>query len=276
MKRRISLLTAQEQTLIIHDLGQLWKRRTMRFLVTFIPIFLVLLLPVAFLVSAALIPGEKGQKFPGFLMNILAIDTAGLNYQQLMFAAFNKLLSPMLVLIVTIICSVSVASCAFIMEKENQTMETLMLSAMDRKAIFNAKVSESVIFSVFLSLISFVVFLITMIVGGSILNMPFSFRMEWPIIVLVVIPALSLFCTVLISLLVPRIHTLVESLQTLGYFIVVLGIFYLLQFAGVWNINAWFYLILGVVLFIVDFILYNASARRFTPELILQEQEQSV
>lgn len=237
---------------------------------------LVVLLPVAFLVSAALMQSAGAPEFPQRIRNLLSMDTVGMSGQQLMFASFHKLIAPLLFLAVTVICAVSVASCGFIVEKESHTMETLMLSSMNHKAIFNAKVSESVIFSVFLSLVSFIACMIALIVGGNILKMPFFFNWEWFVILFLLMPALSLFCTVFISLLAPRIHTVGESLQTIGYFIFVIAIFYLLQIAGVWNMNALFQLVLAVLLFIADFFLYNTSARRFTPEVVLQRGKESI
>lgn len=279
-----------ESEIVKKDLLEAWSRTGLRTLMIFIPIVLVVIVPVIFLVAISLIPidtvgmlpeGISGftqvgiDLLPGEIAYSLIpekisamISTSGLSedYRQDMFFAFTTLLCPMFFLSVPVLCATSAASSAFIAERENGTLESLMLSSMDRKSIFNAKISGCVIFSVLVSLVSFIAFTITVAVGAIILSCSFFFNFDWFIIIVLLMPAISIFCVVFVSLLSIRIKSMGESLQLSGYFILFIALIYLAQFSGLFQINVFVLILFAVLILVADFIMFNKASKNYTAE----------
>lgn len=182
---------------------------------------------------------------------------------------FAQLVCPTLFLCVPIVCAVAAATCAFVSELKNGTLETLLLSSMNVKSVFNAKITACTLISVIISLISFVVFTITMSVADILLSAPFFFNLEWLVTALLLTPALALFSVVFVSLIMAKVHSTSESLQTMGYLILPYALLCIAQLAGVFRLGFLTLLGLSVILFGADIILFNVSAGRFNAETLL-------
>lgn len=83
-------------------------------------------------------------------------------------------------------------------------------------------------------------------------------------------PALAFFSVIFVSLVISRVHSTGESLQTMGYLILPFVILFLVQFTGIIKINAVFLLILSVLLAVASVVMFNVSARRFYAERLLE------
>lgn len=234
-----------------------------------LPIILVVVIPVIFMISISLMPIDSDDTLPKAILNLLPESIAEADYRAAMFTVFTNLLAPMFYLTVPIICSISTVSAAFISEKENHTLETLMLTGLPYKSIFSAKVSGSTFMSIIISFFSFIAFLASAAVGDAILSAPFFFNFDWFITVFLLMPAISVFCLLFIALLSRRIRTTGESLQLMGYFILMVALCYLMQFCGLFAMNAIVLFILALLLIIADFIMYNLALKKFTPENML-------
>lgn len=234
-----------------------------------LPIILVVVIPAIFMIAISLMPVAAGDALPKALLNFLPEELAKADYRAAMFTVFTNLLAPMFYLTVPILCSVSTASAAFISEKENHTLESLMLTSLPYKTIFSAKVSGCAFLSIGISFFSFIAFLATAAVGDAIMSAPFFFNFDWFITVFLLMPAISIFCVLFVSLLSRRIRTTGESLQLMGYFILVVALCYLMQFCGLFAMNAIVLFVLALLLIIADFIMYNLAMKKFTPENML-------
>ena len=252
------------------DIGTIWGRKGIRALLMVMPVILLLVIPVVYFAAISLLPSLPGSQIPASLQTVLAKDGSG--YSQFWADAFTTLLCPVLFLMVPIICSVASASCVFVGEKENGTLETLFLSSVNPKSLFSAKITACSLISVIISLISFVIFSITTSIVDLLLSAPYFLNLEWLITVFLLMPALSLFSVTFVSLVLSRVYSVGESLQTMGYLILPFLILYLIQFTGVFRITPLLLIVLAVALAALSIILYNISSRKFNAEYLREHR----
>ncbi len=234
-----------------------------------LPVVLLVVVPLTYFVAINLLPVPQPVQFPETIREMLPADSVQRGYRQFWMDAFTTLLCPALYLCVPIICSVASASCAFVGEKEKGTLETVWLSPMTGRSIFNAKLIACSLISVVISLISFVLFSITVSVADIMLSAPYFFNFEWLATVLLLTPSLSLFSVIFVSLVLPRVHSVGESLQTIGYLILPFILLYLIQFTGAFRITLLFLVCLCGALLVLSVILFNVSSRNFQAEKLL-------
>lgn len=262
--------------MVQRDLNSIWQRNGIRLLIVLLPLTLLVIVPLAYFAIISLLPLEgTAQTVSAPLLAMLGESGDELDYRQAWFAIFTTFICPLLFLAIPIICSVISASYIFVGEKESGTLESLLLTSMDTKAILNTKISVCTLLSIFISLVSFVVFSITMSVADIMLSAPFFFNLEWLVMLLLVMPASSFFSVTFVSLIITRVHSAMESLQTMGYILLPVVILFLMQFSGAFRIDALFMLVFAVLLVIAAVIFFNVSARRFTAErLLVQTREE--
>lgn len=253
------------------DLGALWRRKGMRALLLLAPLALMVAVPVVYFVAISLLPAPRGAQVPEILLGLLSEDAGELGYRQAWLEVFTTLVCPLLFLCVPLVCSAVLSACAFVMEQEEGTLETLLLSPMSAKSVYNAKISSCTILSVTVSLLSFLVFSIVVTVVDVSLEAPFFFNLQWLVLLFFVMPGLALFSTVFISLVLPRVHSTLEALQTIGYLILPVAVLCLIQLTGAVRWNAGLLLLIALALFVADVALFNASGRRFQAERLLEK-----
>lgn len=257
------------------DMGAIWGRKGIRALLVVLPVVLVVFIPLAYFVTISLLPVAENAAFPKTILSLLSSESAGHGYRQFWMEAFTTLLCPMLFLAVPIICAAASASCAFVGEKENQTLETILLSSMDRKSIFNAKITACVLISLVISLISFVAFSITVSVADLMLSAPFFFNLDWLILVFLLTPALTLFSVTFVAMILVWVRNMLEALQTVGYLLLPFILLYLVQFTGVFRVGPLLLVILAVLLAVLSIVMFNFSARRFQAERLLTRPKEA-
>ncbi len=257
--------------LVKKDLTALWGRKGARALLMLLPIFLMVVLPVVYFVAISLMPMAEGGEIPQGIAALLPESVSKLEYHQVWIEAFTTLLCPMLFLCVPLLTGAVSSACAFIVEKEEGTLETLMLSSMDVKSIFNAKITCCTILSCFISLIAFVAFFFTVTVADLMSGAPFFMRIDWLILLFPLMPVLSLFSVVFISLIIPRVYTTAEAMQTCSYLILPIVVLYLVQFTGVFRLHWAVLLLVAVLLGAASVVLYNISSRNFQAEKLFPQ-----
>lgn len=261
--------------LVKKDLTAIWGRKGARALLMLLPILLMVILPAVYFAAISLMPMAKGGQIPQGVAALLPDSAAKLEYHQVWIEAFSTLLCPMLFLCVPLLTGAVSSACAFIVEKEEGTLETLMLSSMDAKSIFNAKISCCTLLSCFISLAAFVAFFFTVTVADLLTGAPFFLRIDWVILLFLLMPALSLFSVVFISLIISRVYTTGEAMQTCSYLILPIVVLYLVQFTGIFRLHWAVLLALAVLLAAAAVVLYNISSRNFQAEkLFAQRQEE--
>lgn len=252
------------------DLNMIWSRKGVRALLMAVPVFLVVVLPVVYFAAISLLPDGTAEQEPEILLNLLSLEQGALLYRPFWVTVFTTLLCPMLYLSVPIICSVAAASCTFIGEKENGTLETLFLSSMTAKSVYNTKVTACSLISVMISWISFLIFTITVSIADLLIGAPFFFNLEWLAMAVLLTPVLSLFSVVFVGLVLPRVYSMGESIQTMGYLLLPFILLYLIQFTGVFRITMPVILLITVALGILSIVFFNVSSRKFQAELLVK------
>lgn len=253
------------------DISAIWGRKGIRALLMILPVVLVMVIPVVYFTAISMLPIEEGAAAPEKLLKLLAFSDSSVGYRQVWLDAFTTLICPLLFLCVPIICSVASASCVFVGERETGTLETLFLSPLEPKSIFHVKITGCALLSIFISLLSFVLFSITVTVADLLTNTPYFFNLEWLAFLLFMMPAVSLFSVVFVSLVVGRVRSTGEALQTMGYLILPFALLFLAQFTGLFRLTFFHVILIAVGLCVLAVILFNRAARRFQPEKLLAE-----
>lgn len=270
-RNRKAFFSSAEIILVKKDLNAFWTRRGVRALLMMLPLFLAVVLPVIYFAAISLVPVTPDAQIPEGIWVLLPEYEGRLEYRQAWTEAFTTLLCPMLYLCIPLLTGAVSSACAFVKEKEEGTLETLMLSSMQARSIFSAKISCCVLLSTFLSLVAFAAFFLTVTVTDILTGAPFFLRIDWLITVFLLMPAMSMFSVVFISLVISRVYSTGEAMQTLGYLVLPVVLVYLVQFTGVFRLHWAVLLVIAVVLAVISVILYNISARNFQPEKLFSQ-----
>ncbi len=260
-------LSSAEIMLVKKDLAAVWARKSQRALLMLLPIVLLVIIPGVYYAAVSLFPMEGGAQFPRALEAVL--DRGRLEYRQGWMLAFTQLICPMLYLCVPVLTAAASASYAFVSEREEGTLETLLLTCVGARAVYHAKVTNCTVISVLISAGGFLAFALTSFIAGAFVDAPTFISWEWLGLLVFVSPVLSLFSVVFVALIVNRVHSAGESLQTMGYLIVPVAALYLMQLAGVLRVSFVMLLIVAAVLLVAAVVLFNWAGRNFTPEKLL-------
>lgn len=259
------------------DLSGIWARKGVRSLLMLVPLLLAVVIPVVYFAAISLTPTPLGAQVPEGIWSLLPEYRGRLEYRQAWIEAFTTLLCPMLFLCVPLLTGAVSSACAFMTEKEEGTLETLMLSSMEARSIFSAKITCCTLLSVFLSLIAFAAFFLTVTVADILTGAPFFLRIDWLVTLILLMPAMSMFSVVFISLIITRVHSTGEAMQTLGYLVLPVVVLYLVQFTGVFRLHWGVLAALAAALAVLSVILYNISVQKFQPEkLFLRPAEEGM
>ena len=93
--------------------------------------------------------------------------------RQLMVYLVAQLLGPMFFLMIPLMVSTTSAACSFVGERENSTMETLLLAPVSLRQIFCAKVAACALLSLIAEAVSLFAFSLVMAVGSVLFETPF-------------------------------------------------------------------------------------------------------
>jgi ABC-type Na+ efflux pump permease subunit len=268
------IFSSAEIVLVGKDLGMIWRHKGTRAMLMLLPAVLTVALPLMYSVAISFLPADGSIALPAKLVEIVGgVENVGPRRQWM--AAFTTLLCPMLYLCVPVICSVTAAARVFVGEKEGDTLETLMLSSMDVKSILHAKVTCCTLLSVAVSVLSFVAFAITVSVADILMGAPFFLNLEWLVCLVLLTPVIALFSVVFVSWELPRVHSVGEAMQTMGYLMLPLLLLYLIQFTGVFHITVPLLLVVAALLAVLSVVLFNVTGRQFQPDRLfanLQEE----
>ena len=267
-RSRRRLFSRAESVLVGKDIQAIWGAPAIRTLLLSVPILGAVLLPAAAYIAINLLPEAP---LPSPLIQAL-LSQSSQNSKQIWMETVTKLLCPLFYLCIPIVCGVVSASCSFVGEKEGHTLESLFLSALPARSIYNAKVTACTLLSLLISWISFGVFAITVSILDLLLGAPFFLSLEWLLLALLITPALVFFSVVFVTLLLIRAQSVQEALETSGYLMVPLTILYLLQFSGLYYIGPLPLLILFILLAIASVVIFNVSGARFNAESLFTKE----
>jgi MFS family permease len=261
--------TPAEIRLIQKDYAVLWNRKGIRTLLMLLPFLLVVAIPAIYIVAVNLLPVPENAEISSVILDLLGNRTEGMRYRQIWFDAFVTLLCPVLYLAVPVICSVVSGAVAFMVEKEEHTLETVLLSSMGQKSVFRSKILGCTLLSVFFSFLSFLAFMITVTVGNMLLSSKYFLTPSWVLMVLLLMPALSFFSVCFVSLVMRRVYSSGEMLQTMGYLLLPILALYLIQLSGLIYISFWFLLVVAILVAAASVIIFRTAEKKFYPERVV-------
>ena len=183
---------------------------------------------------------------------------------------FNYIL-PVFFLMVPIMTASVMAASSFVGEKEKHTLETLLYCPLSVKQIFQAKVLASFLFSMLVSLISFIAMMAVLetemfFVMGS----PVIPAAGWLVILLFLAPSVSLIAVTLIVRGSAKAQSVEESQQGAAFLIIPVILLVAGQFAGIMLLNVWILLGLSAVCMLLAWVLLQKAVGRFNYETLLK------
>ena len=221
-----------------------------------VPLVLTIVLPSIFVITIHFVPDDPD------ITKLLSLlpETARMESLELTLSGMilNYIL-PIFFLIIPIMTASIMAASAFVGEKERHTLETLLYCPLTLKQIFQAKVWASFLLSMLVSVISFAAMFLVIetelfFLAGRLL-----------------IPSVSWL--VAITLIVrgsAKAQSVEESQQAAVFLILPVILPIAGQFTGVFLMNVWILLGLGVICAILAWFLLQKSMGRFTYEKLLQ------
>lgn len=262
-------ISPAEQAIVKKDFGEVWNTKMARNTLIALPAILVVALPIMYLVLIYFIPTDQINGMDQ-MMQLLPPEAKEFTVQQSMFYIMTNLLCPMFFLMIPLMDSTVSAASSFVGEKERSTIETLLLTPLNVKQIFRAKVLGCIILSGISTAISFVVFTIVISIGDILLRMPFFLNWNWVVLVLLLAPAVTVFGVIFMVMISGRSKSYMESFQTSGYIVLPVVLLFVGQFTGIFQLNALILLVISIVVFLLDLGLLLLASRSFTPEKLLK------
>lgn len=263
------LFTPQEKAIVRKDLQNIWRTKMIRLTVILVPTLLCFVLPAFYLVLAWIAPPEQLNGTDEIAALLPAVEQ-GLNVKQLMVYMIAQLLGPMFFLMIPLMVSTASAACSFVGERENSTMETLLLAPVSLERIFRAKVAACALLSLITEAVSFVAFSLVMIAGSLLFSMPFYLNGSWAVLVLLLSPAVTLFGITFMVLISGRSKSSMEAMQTSGYLVLPIVLLFMGQFTGLFILGPLLLFVAFLLVAIADDILIFVASRSFTPEKLLR------
>lgn len=264
------LINPREVGLIRKDFREIWSNGVVRTLLILLPVVLAGVVPIVFMVLASVLPEESVESMRQ-MRALLGDSQSYMDDRQSMFYIFSDCLGPMLFLLIPLLVSCLTAATSFVGERQHGTLETLFLTPMSTREIFKAKAVGSMVLSVIATLASFVIYLVVMIVGDVLLQVTFFLaNPSWLVIVLLVSPALIVFGVLFMVILNAHGTSVGESLQICGYVTLPFILLFVAQFSGVFRFHIGWYLLLALVIWVVDLVLWRNTSRHFTTEKLLR------
>ncbi len=261
------LFSAGELALIRKDFTEIWNQKLVRSSLLVLPVLLSLGLPLLFLLLAVLLPPEELDA--GAFETLLGPSLPDVEMRGQMYYVFTNLICPMLFAMIPLMSATVSASCAFVGEKERGTMETLLLSPLSVRKLFQAKVAGCSLLSGLITWISFVLFFIVTTVGDIVTGAPFFFSLNWFILVFLMSPALTVLGVVFMVMISGRSKTTMEAMQVSGYIVFPVVMLFVGQITGLFILQWWMLLLVTALLAGVDVLLYNRGFSKFTAEKLL-------
>lgn len=232
------------------------------------PAIFVIFFPVLFFVLAGL---PEGADDFSEIASKLGPEIALMNASQLMIYFSFNFMMPTFFLLIPIISSSVIAGSSFVGEKEHKTIETLLYSPIKIRDLFLAKVFGSFIPSYGVTLISFVLFSIVTMIGQSFyFEEGFFPNTKWFVLIFWVCPAISILAILLMIISSAKSKNFQESQQKIVLIILPVILLTVGQATGLFALDTLILLILGFVLFVINYILLTAASNSFVPEKLIK------
>jgi len=262
------MINPKQIALIKKDLRGITSNKRLFSVMLIVPLIMSVFLPSVFIIPALI--SVDGLKEFGSLLDMMQIPIDGQDVGLLVVRLMLNNILPAFFLMIPIMASSVMAASSFVGEKEKRTLETLLYTPMTLQEIFNAKIMAAFLMSMFVSLVSCAVMVVvinieTMLLAGFMV-LP---DLNWAIIMLLVVPSISIVAITLIVRGSAKAQTVEESQQRSVFLILPVMLMFAGQMAGVFLLNMWILLAIGVVCAAVAALMLKVSKGKFRYEVLL-------
>lgn len=246
-----------------------------------LPIVFSVLLPAVVVLSARASQGDTAQ-FMQVVSDMLErlpessltriISSFETDQQKVAYMMLNYFLSPFF-LMIPLMAASTVSIDSFVGEKERGTFEGLLLTPVSMRSIFTAKVLAAFLPAIVVSLVSFVLFAIC----ANVLTWPIFGRISFPHInwaplVLLVMPAISVFAILINVFISARVTTFQAGYQLGALLALPLVAIMIGQFTGFMLLDTRVLLAVGIILSILDWVLLRIIVRKLDRAWLFESQ----
>ncbi len=217
---------------------------------------------------------DKLEKLPLLSSGSLrrTLDSLVTDQQRAAYLMFNYLMSPFF-LMIPLMAASTISVDSFVGEKERGTLEGLLLSPVDMRSVFIAKVLASLLPAVTVSLLSFVLLAVcTNAFAWPIFGRLFVPNISWAPLILLVMPAVSLLAVLINVFVSVRVSTFQAGYQMTGFLVLPVVALMIMQFAGLMLLDVKMLLAIGVAIIIVDYALLKIILGRLDRAQIFESQ----
>lgn len=262
-------MNAQQFALMKKDIRSMISNKQVLMIMLMVPLALSIVLPSIIVFVTVLVPNSVSdfQK----LLEMLPVPTGEYNQEQMVLGLVLNKIMPAFFLIIPVMASSVMAASSFVGEKEKHTLETLLYSPLSIKQLFQSKILAGFSVGMMVSYISFATMMLVLeiemyFLTGSMM-MP---DISWPIILLLIAPAVSIVAIAVTVRGSAKAQTMEEAQQRAVFLIFPILALVIGQFTGVILVNSGLLLGLGIILAVIDVLLMRGASRRFTYEKLLK------
>ncbi|RYV49567.1 ABC transporter permease subunit [Pengzhenrongella frigida] len=237
-----------------------------------IPLMLAVLLPAAIIIlgnNAVLASSINGLQ--GFLDHLpdRVVPATYSTAQTVVYAVIVYFMAPFFLIIPVMVASIT-GSSSFVGEKERRTIEGLLYTPITDRELVLAKVLVSVIPSVLLSWVSFVVYTVLVnALGAPLMGGLFFPTWTWAILIVALVPLLAFLATCLIVAMSGRSTTVQDAQGSAVLIILPVVALVVGQATGLLLFDVSIALLASAALLVIDVAVFAATAGRFQRERII-------
>jgi ABC-type Na+ efflux pump permease subunit len=259
----------QIKTIVKKELKEIITDKGLIFSLVVLPIVLLVVIPLVFFVvgldetavkSLSLIVDLSKDYITDYVPNTIQIE------QTPMYLIYRYIFPPFTLLIPVMLSNV-LASYSFVGEKEKRTLEGLLYTPITQQSLIMGKILAALLPSVLVTWFFSLIYSIIANIAGMILFNELIFpNMEWFLLILFLVPAITFLSIALVILISQRMKSS-KSSQSVSLVIVIplMGVI-ITQAVGALFIDAKILFILFVVVILLDFIIFRLAAKRFNKE----------
>jgi ABC-2 type transport system permease protein len=243
-----------------------------------VPIVFIVFLPLLFFLLPSLVNSSMGsnislgnlQPMLKSMPPVMRAGLEGLNENQLMIKMFLGYYFGPFFLIMPLMFSTIIASESFAGERERKTLEALLYTPASDAELFVGKALAGVIPAIIISWGSFILYTLVLNIGGYSLFGGLWFPLpSWYPLIFWVAPAMSLLGVAFTVLISSRVQTFMGAYQLSGSTVILVLALLLGQIAGVLYLDVTVGLLLGLLIWILDFVLVKIAVSRFNRTALL-------
>jgi ABC-type Na+ efflux pump permease subunit len=261
-------MNAIQRTMILKDIKEVTGSKETIIPMIIVPVVMMLLLPLVLVIGAKY--GVSYINGMDHMVKMLGSKFHDLNKSQLVFEIGLNYMFPALFLLIPIMASSIIGASSFVGEKEHKTMESLFYTPISIRELFVAKVIGAAVPAFAVTLLSAVVFGIVMNIGGLIYFKSLVFpNFKWLILIFWVSPGVTVLAIYFMVLVSAKANTFQEAQQMSAFIIIPVILLLAGQMGGLFILNEIILITVGLIMFIIDFILMQTATSRFVPEKLI-------